>query len=75
MEPNDLELYSTRELIAELMQRSTFLGVVIHSEDEARRQGWPAERVFKVHLNENLDTPEATRLLETVAGHLDRNHA
>jgi len=74
MEPHDLELFSTHELIAELMRRKTFLGLVIHAEDEQKGSEWPGERLFKVHLNANLDLAEATRLLGCVAGYLDRNH-
>src|SRR5436190_1642321 len=35
-----LELYTTRELIEELMRRTTFLGVVVHSEEELRNGAW-----------------------------------
>jgi len=75
MEPSDLELHSTQELIAELMRRKTFLGLVIHAEDEQKGTDWPGERFFKVHLNENLDLAQAARLLGSVAGYMDRNHA
>src|SRR4051794_8628083 len=33
---NDLELFTTKELINELMQRKTFLGIVVHSEEELK---------------------------------------
>jgi hypothetical protein len=67
---NDLELFSTRELIAELMRRRTFLGVVVHSEQELKERSWNDERVFKVHFNGNLDSFEAGRLLESVASRI-----
>ena len=67
---NDLELFSTRELIAELMRRRTFLGVVVHSETELKERSWNDERVFKVHFNGNLDSFEAGRLLESVASRI-----
>jgi len=75
MEPSDLELVSNQELIAELMRRNTFLGLVIHAEDEQKSRDWPGERFFKVHLNNNLDPGQAARLLGSVAGYMDRNHA
>ncbi len=69
---NDLEWYSTRELIAELMRRTTFQGVVVQSEHEVRGPAWAEDRTFKVHWNGNLDTGEAGRLLDVVAAHLNR---
>jgi len=65
--PTDLELASTRELIDELMRRRTFLGVIVHSEQELTQPAWDDERVFKVHFNGNLDTSSAGRLLQRVA--------
>lgn len=73
MQPSELELYSSRELINELMRRRTFLGVVIHSEQELKGGDWGDERVFKVHFNGNLDTLSAGQLLETVADYIDAN--
>jgi hypothetical protein len=70
VEPSDLELYTAQELIAELMRRETFLGVVVHSEQELRAGSWSGERVFKVHYNANLGTAEVGRLLEVVAQHV-----
>jgi len=59
-------------LIAELMGRKTFLGIVVHSEQELKASPWTGERLFKVHHNANLDTAEAGRLLEVVAQHVVR---
>ncbi|MGN6136674.1 MAG: hypothetical protein ACTHOU_19500 [Aureliella sp.] len=70
MDPNDLGLFTTQELIAELMRRRTFMGVVVHSSEEARGQDWEPERTFKVHFNHNLDTLCASRLLDAVAEHM-----
>jgi hypothetical protein len=72
VEPSDLELYTTQELIAELMRRKTFLGVIVHSEEEIKAGPWTGERLFKVHHNANLDTAEAARLLEIVAERVER---
>jgi hypothetical protein len=70
MTPDDLELFSTQDLINELVRRQTFLGIVVHSEQEARRQDWPTEQRFRVHFNGNLDHDEAARLLAVVSDHL-----
>lgn len=70
MQPNELELYSTKELINELLRRTTFQGVIIHSRDEARNADWENERVFNVCLNANLDIEKAGRLLGVVSNHL-----
>jgi hypothetical protein len=75
MQPSDLELYTTRELIEELMRRKTFLGVVIHAEEEFREEQWRGDKVFRVHHNANLRRDEAGRLLDVIAGHLDRQDA
>ena len=72
MEPSELELYTTQELIAELMRRQTFLGIVIHSEQELKAGPWCGERLFKVHYNANLDIAEAGRLLEVIGQHVER---
>lgn len=68
--PDDLELFSTEDLISELVRRQTFLGIVVHAEEEIRRQDWPQERRFRVHFNGNLVHDEAARLLSVVSDHL-----
>jgi hypothetical protein len=76
MNPDPIELYTTEELIDELMNRRTFLGVVINSEKELKGD-WPGEGTFQVHFNSNLDGCSASRLLEAVAQymslHYDKN--
>ncbi len=67
MEPQELELFSTKQLISELMRRRSFLGVIVHSEEEERGQEWSEVRMFKMHFNKNLDSTSAGRLLQTVA--------
>lgn len=71
MQFSDLAFHTTQELIEELMRRNTFMGVVVHSADEHKRDAWGRERIFKVHFNHNLDSARASRLLDTVAGYLD----
>jgi hypothetical protein len=72
--PTDLAFCTTEELVSELMRRKTFLGVVVHSEQEMRSAQWTGEKIFKVHLNENLDAAHAGRLLDTVAAYMMRQH-
>lgn len=74
MESADLAFVSTQELIDELMRRNTFLGVVVHSEQEWKGDAWGDERTFKVHFNSNLDTVEASRLLSRVSEYLNLHH-
>jgi hypothetical protein len=67
MQVTGLEFYTAKELVQELMNRQTFLGLVIHSEEELRENDWHGEKVFKIHLNRNLDTEQASRLLNVLA--------
>src|SRR6476619_57036 len=74
MDTTGLEFFTTKELVDELMRRKTFLGVVVHSGDELKSRAWDGEKTFKVHFNANLDTLQASRLLDTVAEYLERDH-
>jgi hypothetical protein len=69
MNAGAIELYTTKELVDELMRRRTFLGVVIHSEKELKGE-WPGEGTFQVHFNSNLDAGQACRLLDGVAQYM-----
>ncbi len=71
MIPSELTFFTTDELIAELMRRKTFLGVVVHAEDGLRGT-WQGEKIFQVHCNPNLDIAQAGRLLDAIATHIDR---
>ena len=70
MTPGDLELFSTQDLIDEVLRRTTFQGVIVHSRDEAKGRDWSGERIFQVRLNANLDPDEAGRLLDVVSRYL-----
>ncbi len=72
MDLDSLELRSTTELVEELLRRSTFQGVIIHSYDEAKSRDWSGERIFRVRHNSNLDTDEVGRLLDIVSQHIAR---
>lgn len=69
----DLELYSTQELIDELLNRSSFQGVVVHADEGVKARGWAGSRVFKVRFNDNLSHDEAHRLLSVVSEHMQLN--
>ncbi len=70
MSDRDLEFFATEELIDELLRRTTFQGVVVHSREEAKNQDWDGERMFSVRFNGNFEAQEAGRLLEVVSRHL-----
>ncbi len=71
MQPTALELFTTRELVEELLRRTTFLGVVVHAEEELK-EAWQGERMFKVRFNDNLNASEACRLLGRVAEYMEQ---
>ncbi len=73
MEPSPLELFTTAELIDELMRRPTFLGVVVHSEQELKGP-WTGERNFRVHFNSNLESNQVSRLLDVISTHMEREN-
>jgi hypothetical protein len=66
-QPGELELFSTEQLIDELMKRTTFQGVIVHARDGAKSRHWRGERVFRVRINQNLAPEEASRLLDVVS--------
>ncbi len=74
MDDTDLAFYSTEQLIDELMRRKTFLGLVIHADEELRHTRWQGDKVFKVHYNSNLGLEQASRLLETISESIQRDH-
>jgi hypothetical protein len=74
MNESDLALTTTKDLIGELMRRTTFMGIVVHAEPEWKGGPWNDQQTFRVHFNSNLSTPEATRLLDAIARQLDWNH-
>ena len=74
MESSELSFISTQELIQELANRQTFLGVIVHSESEWKGGQWGEQRTFKVHFNDNLTAEEASRLLNRVSEYIDFNY-
>jgi hypothetical protein len=75
MTPNQLELASTEELIAELMCRPTFMGIIVHSKQEIREPWTQGVRAFRVRFNDNLDEGAARRLLAAVSEQFERREA
>jgi hypothetical protein len=72
MQGSDLAFYTTKELINELISRETFLGLVLHCEQDLKNRNWTREMVFNLRLNSNLKTEEACRLLDTVVDYLEK---
>jgi hypothetical protein len=70
MKAGELEMFSTQELVDELLRRTTFQGVIIHAVGGARNRHWDGERVFAVQHNDNLDTEEAGRLLDVISRYI-----
>ena len=66
----ELDLLATRDLIDELLRRTTFQGVVVHAVDEAKNRRWAGERLFAVRHNANFDAEEAGRLLDVVSRYI-----
>ncbi|MFO0958880.1 MAG: hypothetical protein U0800_15870 [Isosphaeraceae bacterium] len=67
MHPGELELYPTRDLVEELLRRSTFQGVIVHAIEESREPDWQGERLFTMRHSQCLGTDEAARLLDIVS--------
>jgi hypothetical protein len=72
MTPTDLSLVPVKELIDELMRRTTFLGVVVHSVDDYKGR-WQGEKNFRLHFNSNLTVDETSGLLDAVSKYIDMN--
>ena len=70
MTHRELELYSTEELLRELLGRSSFQGVVVHSRDAVGNRPEPEELSFSVRFNRNFETEEVGRLLDVVSRRL-----
>ena len=66
----DLELVSTAELIKELLRRKTFMGVLVHADQEVRSDAWDGERVFCIRFSDRLNAGSAARLLEVVSSRM-----
>lgn len=70
MKAGELELFSTQELIDELLGRTTFQGVVVYALGGAKDRHWDGERQFAVCHNANLGIEEAGRLLNVVSEYI-----
>jgi hypothetical protein len=65
---SDLELYTSEQLIQELLSRTTFVGVVIRSENEAK--GVSGHRCFRVDSSANLSYEQTLTILDGLVGQL-----
>lgn len=74
MHDDDLGLYTSEELVNELLRRQTFLGVLIQGEGDWKGH-WDNVRNFKVLFNGNLRTEEVRRLLGVVTDHLSTHNS
>jgi hypothetical protein len=70
MNSAELEFYSTRELIDELLRRTSFQGVIVHAREGAKSPSWEGERIFSVRHSSNLETEQAGRLLDAVSQYI-----
>lgn len=58
----DLAFYTSEQLVEELLSRTTLVGIVIRSEDEAGKT--KGHRNFRVDITPNLDQPQAVTILD-----------
>jgi hypothetical protein len=70
MESTELAFFTTQDLVDEVLRRRTFLGVVVQSEEDYRNLDWGTTRTFKVQFNSNLNSSQASRLLDAVAEYI-----
>lgn len=71
MTVRELELYATEDLLEEVLRRSSFHGVVVHSRDAAgNHRAESEEHTFSVRFNQNFETEEVRRLLDVVSRRL-----
>jgi hypothetical protein len=71
---SELAFYTTDELVTELLRRKTFLGVVVHADNDFRNDHWNDEQVFKVRFNSNLDVCQTSRLLDRIGDYLQERN-
>lgn len=70
MNDRELELYSTEELVREILGRASFRGVVVHMCDDVGNRPEPDEMTFNVRFNRNFEADEIGRLLDVVSRRL-----
>lgn len=69
-----LELYTTKEMIEEIINRTTFQGIMILSENDCKDPKWCGKKTFGVHWNNNLTNKEVVDILESTAFSLRENN-
>jgi hypothetical protein len=70
---DDLQFFTTKDLIHEIMNRKTFQGVIIHAEGDYKSQEWVGAKNFKVHYNNNLEKKETCAILEVLSQTLEED--
>jgi len=71
---NGLHDYTSEELVEELTNRQTWVGLVLHSENEARPPLATYHRRFALHFNtETLEIATVRFLLEEVLANLPQH--
>ena len=68
--PYSINLQSNKQLITKLLERTTFLGVVVSSEDDPHNT---EHKNFSVSFNSQLDAKEASAILLWAANALLEN--
>lgn len=63
-----LAFVATEQLIQELLSRTTFVGLVIRSKQEAK--GMSAHRCFMAECSRNLQPDQALTILDGIVGQL-----
>lgn len=65
---NDLDYFSTKELIQEITKRHTFAGVIFHSQKEAKIQQDLVHEGWDIFYG-NLTEIQVSELMEVAADH------
>ena len=62
-----LEFYTTEDLIKEIINRTTFQGIILQAENDCKNKNWRGKKTFKIHWNENLTKKEVIEILQSTA--------
>ena len=65
----DLELCSTDELVNELTRRTTFAGIIIHSEKECRGKEITIHQNWDITYSNGFSNRKVAELLEDAVAH------
>jgi len=68
---NELEYYTTKELIEEITQRNTFVGIILHSFKEAKNKQNPVHEGWDISYN-NISEKQSAELLQKTVEHFNQ---